>query len=672
MKLNQWFIAILAAVAILAGCGIFGPNPTPTATLDSVESNLTALENLYGSLPAATGTDYAGFETSFMQTFEVEHQSGLEARGLRVLMPPKGPSMDAKATIPVYNDSITFAVGGTGNFSNYPEPGLTTSYAIADASADVAGTGTYYKITATTTWPATNDVIDSYVEAYYVEDVSAGGGTADGVWDTNDPIVDTAGDEDPLYRVTMQMEFDDGSTRYETIVKLFYPGAPTPAPEGFMTSGFAAFDILADLDFPELAFPDTDAGADYSSIVVYTHTHATAPSFSFWSGTEANTILGVRYYTEHYVAAEEVTMGTLVAYEKAITTLVTTAGSDFVDQLVDVFVGSEHTVLAESVFRKEVVFDATAGTVAPSALAMNSIMRSHVVDVTSQTDEQLQILNDDTLRLLAWSGDTYHIPTGTADEVVLAAEPEPAEADLLHLIEENASNPDGSEIPLLLVTNQGPSDLATLYRSITEGALTITVTNDIPGTLDPPNAVLEFSGDVGASVADSPALDLTTEGTVEAWVWVDEHASWAGIVHKGEKADFSDEAYSLQFWGTKGNVAFAIVQQNPYATKTAKSRLRLNTGKWYYLVGTWDASFVNLYIRADGVSEDYNVANTLGSPAVTDGALVIGSQTLEDRASKGYYGFIGKINGVKVTGTAMTSGEVDAFYAANAALTADW
>ena len=28
--------------------------------------------------------------------------------------------------------------------------------------------------------------------------------------------------------------------------------------------------------------------------------------------------------------------------------------------------------------------------------------------------------------------------------------------------------------------------------------------------------------------------------------------------------------------------------------------------------------------------------------------------------------------GVKVTGTAMTSGEVDAFYAANAALTADW
>lgn len=90
----------------------------------------------------------------------------------------------------------------------------------------------------------------------------------------------------------------------------------------------------------------------------------------------------------------------------------TSENGTLVDQLEDLFTGSEHSILAESVFRKEVVFDAPGGALAPEAVAMNSIMRTHVVDITNQIDVQVQILNEDTLRLMEWDGDTFHIPSG--------------------------------------------------------------------------------------------------------------------------------------------------------------------------------------------------------------------------------------------------------------------
>ena len=648
-------ISVFFVLIIFVGCGV-----VTDTTLDTFEDNLVDLEDIYGGLSKAIGDDYKDFKKGFMQTFEIEHQVGLEARGLKAILPPRAPALSIKATVPVYTP-VTLVDGGSGSFDDYPEPTLTTDYTITDEGSDI------FRIVATTTWPDTNNIIDSYVEEYYIKDEAPSG-----TWTTADPIVRSDGTEDPRHRVRMEMNFDDGSVREETIVRLYYPNAPVPAPSGFLSTGFASFDIFASLDYPDLAFPDTDANADYSSIVVYTHVQPSTEDYSFWTGTNNATILGVRYYTEHSNPVEGTIKGTLVAYEKAVVGVDTTGGG-LVGQLEDIFVGSQNAVLAESVFRKEVVFDSTADW--PTAIAMNSIMRSHIVDISPpEEDVQLQILNDDALRLLEWEEGTYHIPTGTADEVI-ASGPSADELDLLSLVQTEASNPDGEDIPLLIVDDQGPSDLATLYRSIIEGAVTnnVDAADDIPGTLDPPAGVYDFDGDVGVSIPDSSDFDLTTDGTVEAWVWVDQLNNWAGIVHKGEKADFSDEAYSLQFWGPNGNVAFAIVQQNPtYNFKAAKSQIRLNIGKWYYLVGTWDADYVTLYIRADGVSYRKQVANTLGEAAVTDGPLVIGSQVLEEQGAHGYYGADGKINAVKVYEGAMTEAEVDAFYDANKDKTVNW
>ncbi len=60
---------------------------------------------------------------------------------------------------------------------------------------------------------------------------------------------------------------------------------------------------------------------------------------------------------------------------------------------------------------------------------------------------------------------------------------------------------------------------------------------------------LHFDGvDSRVSIPDSPTLDLTTTGSVGAWINMDAITPFGGIVHKGDNPDFSDEAYTLQFW----------------------------------------------------------------------------------------------------------------------------
>ena len=105
----------------------------------------------------------------------------------------------------------------------------------------------------------------------------------------------------------------------------------------------------------------------------------------------------------------------------------------------------------------------------------------------------------------------------------------------------------------------------------------------------------------------------------------------------------------------------------------AKSKTRLNTGQWYYLVGTWDADKVRIYIN--GV-EDKSANNTLITKTayVSDAPLVIGSQLADSEAQvlRGYYGTNGRINGVKISGAAKSAAEILQFYSANKELTVNW
>lgn len=681
--MNRFFLFLTAVVIVLAftGCDwLFGPVDTvpeddTSAAIAELASNRSALEAANGALDPA-GAEYDGFGDAFMQTFAVEHKSGLNPQTLSIPMPPVESRLTAKATVPVYSGDITFSDGATGSYDDYPEPGLTTDYDITEAFGIAANV---YMVTVTTTYPAGNDVIDTYIEEYYVLDESPVG-----TWTIADPVVDDTGSTDQKYRVRMEMAFDDGSTRYETIVRMIFPDAPELNDGGADEDGFAAFDITDSLDYPELAYPVTDANAVFSSVVVYTHEWDIDHSFDFWTGAANQDIIGVRYYTEHLVDDGARLKGTIVSYEKAISTLVSQDGT-LLDQLQDLFVGSEHDVLAESVFRKEVVFETADGAIVPVAVDMNSIMRSHVVDINTQFDEELQLFNEDELKLLNWDGETYFIPTGSAAEIAGAA----PDNDLIYFDKEgayveNPADPANELIETVELNFQGPSDLAVLFRAITAPdviAITEAVTggsaNDVPDTIDADDGVYVYTGDIGTAVADDPIYDLTTDGTVEAWVYVTDHENWSGIVHKGDEPDFSDEAYSLEFVDRFGKVSFSISQQVPsYQSRKVKSAIRLNENAWYYVVGTWDANNVNIYVFGGGVLLDsQSIANSLVPPEAyqSDGALLIGSQLLDDsQSSHGYWGLDGKINGVKVTAGAKDVIELTAHYDTYEPLTVNW
>ncbi|MBT3272843.1 MAG: LamG domain-containing protein [Spirochaetales bacterium] len=666
------YISIFLLIS-LSGCNLFNNDGPTSLAINELDSNRAALEEDNAALTAA-GPEYLSFADSFMQTFAVEHRSGLDVRTLSIPMPLETASFTAKATIPVNTGtaSILFSDGETGSYSDYPEPGLTTGYTI---SATTIGTEVYL-IEVETTYPSSNTVVDKYMESYYVKDISAGG-AADGIWTIDDPIVNDSGINNPRFRVRLEMLFDDGSTRYETIVKMIFPNEPTLNESGEAENGFAAFDILSSLDYPALAYPVEDPNAIFSSVVVYTHEWDETHNFSFWGGSINSNIIGVRYYTEHFVDNDTRLKGTVVSYEKAISTVVSQGGS-LVEQLADLFVGSEHNVLAESVFRKEVIFESPSGSINPQAVAMNSIMRSHVVDIAENYDEELQLFSDDSLKLLNYDSATYFIPTGSAEEIV---DEVTGENDVIYFEKEeatvaNPADPVGGTLPTVL-DGQVPSDLADLYSAIASGGVADTVgaENDIPDTIDTVGSVNVYDGDVGTSIPESAlAVVPTIAGTVEAWVYVEKHGNWAGIVHKGVLADFSDEELSLQFVDNKGKVGFTIVQQGPYKYKLVKSGVRLNTGTWYYLAGTWDASSINVFIFGNGgLVNTRSTTNTIGVPFDGGANVVIGSQLLDVYSSTyGYFGFDGKINGVKISDTAKTEAELLADYNTYKDLTVYW
>ena len=651
MRSIRLIVLLVVWLVLLSGCRwIFGGPDYEDAPLGDVSG-------LSDEWSAVSDADQKGFRRAFMQSFDVER--GREGIQPATVGPPSvsgsGGSMSPQATVPV-SGSMPFA---DGTIEDYPEPGMTTNYAVSPEGGNI------YRITSTTQYPAANTTVDSYIEEYLVEDVSP-----IGQWTTADPVVNPSGEEDRTHRERMEMQFDDGSTRYETIVQMSFPDDSS--------DGFAAFDINGSLLYPDFAYPDSDSDAVFSSVVVYTHERSTVSDFDFWGGTQDEAILGVRFYTEHFTNDNQYYKGTLVAYERAIKGL-TTTGGEFTSTLADIYVGSEHTTLAESVMRREVVFPVEDGAPTPNAIGSNTVMRTHVVDITTQEDFMLQLLNDDEATLKDWENATYYVPSGpTAQEVVADADDS---AGTEVLTETVAKNPDGSDI--VLNADAGTSDLADLYRSIQAGtARNIEVSDDIPGGLEGENGfVAEFDGDHGKAVTDDPvtngAFDANA-GTVEAWVYVKQHTSWSGIVHKGDNPDFSDESWSLQFWGNKGNVTFATVEQNPsYDYSYARSDMRLNTKKWYYLAATWDGTKIRLYIFGEGVSPEQGyylkTANQNYGPEDTGADIVIGAQFSDAMATGGYYGYAGRINGVRVTyGTAKDATALGDFYDNNKSNTDSW
>ncbi len=535
-----------------------------------------------------------------------------------------------------------------------------------------------YDVVAVTSFPA-GDARKSYTEEYYFKDIGINAATGyfdyavpDGVWTIDDPIVtqNASGEwvQDQKAKVRQVLMFADGSVRSETIV------AQTDFTKTPSLPKFAAFDVNGSLEFSQLFYPTTDANAVFSSVVVYNIAPPKNYNFWFWQGTQGQNILGIRYYTEFKDAVAGKYYCYTLMFEKTLSTL-TTQGGSFTETLGSVFIGSQFDTLAESVLRQETVYSLDAnGNPLLSTGKKATNMKMRVVNITGRKDLFLQQLNSDYVELSGWDTTTIYTPSGDAEEVLAG------DSTAFVFNRTQIAPTGGTSLPIAVTDTSGVGDLATLYTSLTEGAGVISTGTVIPGSLQPEGTEWLFNGKQGSTLPLEPAYDLSKTGTVEAWVYVNQHTNTAGIVHKGIQADFSDECYSLQFWGSSGQLAFILSGPNSTATggyDLLTSTINLNTKKWYYLVATWDTGaatpYINLYINGVLNKTMKPQASANGARVAPGANLIVGSQLpVTYSAVYGYFGFNGKINGVRVSTPPMSAAEVLSTYNQYKSATANW
>ena len=167
-------------------------------------------------------------------------------------------------------------------------------------------------------------------------------------------------------------------------------------------------------------------------------------------------------------------------------------------------------------------------------------------------------------------------------------------------------------------------------------------------------------------IADEALPELTSSGTVEAWVNPETNTAWAGILHKGQEIDFSDESWSLQYDGGK-KPRFYLYGESKSTYVTAN--LVLTTGEWHHLAAAWtvdesDALTVTLYVN--GVAEATKTVADFGPVKDSAGDLIIGSQLPEPLtgglASYGHVTFRGLIDVVRLYDVERSAAEIQADY----------
>ncbi len=107
---------------------------------------------------------------------------------------------------------------------------------------------------------------------------------------------------------------------------------------------------------------------------------------------------------------------------------------------------------------------------------------------------------------------------------------------------------------------------------------------------------MKFDGiDSVLQISHSDQLNLTDQGTLEAWINMEEHINFAGIIHKGSKRNFSDETYTWQFWNNN-RMLFGLWDENN-RFHSLQTNTQFLSNQWYHVVATWDDSGMKTYIN---------------------------------------------------------------------------
>ena len=169
------------------------------------------------------------------------------------------------------------------------------------------------------------------------------------------------------------------------------------------------------------------------------------------------------------------------------------------------------------------------------------------------------------------------------------------------------------------------------------------------------------------SLPDSDDLDLIGGGSISVWVNPAENISFAGILHKGVETDFSDEAWSLQYWS--GYMPSMLIYNEAGTRRqiTASEALELN--KWHHIAAVWgfdpgDAdgkSWFRFYIN--GIKQGEIDVTTFLPLKNSDGSLIIGSQLPESHSETyGHITFRGAIDNILIYDHLLSEAEIADLY----------
>ena len=98
------------------------------------------------------------------------------------------------------------------------------------------------------------------------------------------------------------------------------------------------------------------------------------------------------------------------------------------------------------------------------------------------------------------------------------------------------------------------------------------------------------------SVADSGTLDLTNDGTIEAWVKLNAVNRWHSVIAKGNANSWEAHNYALEIGDTN---ALMCSVSNGVASQVISSSVAITAGIFRHVACTWNGTTIALYI--DGV-----------------------------------------------------------------------
>ena len=169
----------------------------------------------------------------------------------------------------------------------------------------------------------------------------------------------------------------------------------------------------------------------------------------------------------------------------------------------------------------------------------------------------------------------------------------------------------------------------------------------LSGIASPNGSAVYFDNATNIQVPDKNSLDLSTQGTISAWFYMDNASSAGmGLVHKGDGTAAGD-AYSLRF--DASGYPQLIVRKDNATTVSVTSSLKPDAGRWYHVAATW-VNLGNLTIYINGVQKG-QVGGGL-SAQDTNTSLQVGSLS----PSTGY--FKGVIDEVYLYSTALSAAQI--------------